>query len=254
MAGESPVSIALRRLARARPDIRPDAVRHGLAPADGLPVQPAHPLPGGQRPTARSSAPCRGSTCWRHGSATTSTTRAGSSTFAQGPAGPGTATATTSIALGEAPEVARPARSAAVGTPDPAALPVDPRPARRDGQRDGLEHLSRGRRDGRSIATRSIAPRLHSFMLSVVDDDNGTPRPSIALELVRAGRRRRRLASGAGRTPAGWTRGPQPGLSLVDRRVPRGHAADRHDPWRRCWAVRRGRVSDQAAADRLTRR
>ena len=29
----------------------------------------------------------------------------------------------------------------------------------------------------------AIGPRLHSFMLSVVDDDTGTPRPSIALEL-----------------------------------------------------------------------
>ncbi len=29
-----------------------------------------------------------------------------------------------------------------------------------------------------------IAPRLHSFMLSVVDDDTGTPRPSVAVELT----------------------------------------------------------------------
>ena len=29
-----------------------------------------------------------------------------------------------------------------------------------------------------------IAPRLHSFMLSVVDDATGTPRPSVALELA----------------------------------------------------------------------
>ena len=33
-------------------------------------------------------------------------------------------------------------------------------------------------------ATRSIAPRLHSFMLSVVDDATGTPRPAVALELT----------------------------------------------------------------------
>ena len=28
-----------------------------------------------------------------------------------------------------------------------------------------------------------VAPRMHSFMLSVVDDADGTPRPSVALEL-----------------------------------------------------------------------
>ena len=49
MAGESPVSIAVRRLARARPDIGRALFGRGLAPADGLPVQPAHPLHGGQR-------------------------------------------------------------------------------------------------------------------------------------------------------------------------------------------------------------
>ena len=27
-------------------------------------------------------------------------------------------------------------------------------------------------------------PRLHSFLLSVVDDETGTPRPSVALELT----------------------------------------------------------------------
>ena len=31
---------------------------------------------------------------------------------------------------------------------------------------------------------RLVAPRLHSFMLSVIDDESGTPRPSIALELA----------------------------------------------------------------------
>jgi hypothetical protein len=30
----------------------------------------------------------------------------------------------------------------------------------------------------------AVAPRLHSFMLSVVDDETGTPRPSVALELA----------------------------------------------------------------------
>jgi phenylacetate-CoA ligase len=29
-----------------------------------------------------------------------------------------------------------------------------------------------------------VAPRMHSFMLSVVDDESGTPRPSVALELT----------------------------------------------------------------------
>ena len=48
MAGESPVSIAVRRLARARPGHPASAVRHRRPAADGLPVQPAHPLPRGQ--------------------------------------------------------------------------------------------------------------------------------------------------------------------------------------------------------------
>ena len=77
-----------------------------------------------------------------------------------------------------------PARSAAVVAADPAAVPVDPRPARRDDQRHGLEHLPRGHRDASSIATRLVVPRLHSFMLSVVDDERGTPRPTVALELT----------------------------------------------------------------------
>ena len=50
MAGESPVSIAVRRLARARPDIGRALFGDRLPTADGLPVQPAHPLHGGQRP------------------------------------------------------------------------------------------------------------------------------------------------------------------------------------------------------------
>ena len=29
-----------------------------------------------------------------------------------------------------------------------------------------------------------VAPRLHSFMLAVVDDETGTPRPSVAVELT----------------------------------------------------------------------
>ena len=29
-----------------------------------------------------------------------------------------------------------------------------------------------------------VSPRMHSFMLSVVDDESGTPRPSVALELI----------------------------------------------------------------------
>jgi len=28
-----------------------------------------------------------------------------------------------------------------------------------------------------------VAPRMHSFMLSVIDDADGTPRPSVALEM-----------------------------------------------------------------------
>ena len=50
-------------------------------------------------------------------------------------------------ALGEAPRGPRTARPAAMGSTDPAAVPVDPWPARRDGQRHGIEHLPGGRRD-----------------------------------------------------------------------------------------------------------
>ena len=68
-------------------------------------------------------------------------------------------------ALGRGAGGPRPARPAAVGSPDPAAVPVDPRPARRDGQRHGLEHLPRGHRD-RPVsrpAGRAAAALVHAL-------------------------------------------------------------------------------------------
>ena len=74
-----------------------------------------------------------------------------------------------------------------------------------------------------------VAPRLHSFMLAVVDDETGTPRPSVAVELTdldgvddawRAAAAER-LRDGLG--------GAQHRLPLVARRVPRGDAPDRLD-------------------------
>ena len=53
-----------------------------------------------------------------------------------------------------------------------------------------------------------VAPRLHSFMLSVVDDETGTPRPAVAIELanlegVDDAWRARPRPSGSG---TGWAR------------------------------------------------
>ena len=164
-------------LARARPDIRRELFGAGPAAADGLPVQPADPLHGGQRPAARSSAPCRASTCSRRGSATTSTTPGGIVDFARVRAGPARRTASTSTdARTSAPEVARPTRPLPWATPDPAAVPVDPRPARRDGQRHGLEHLPRGRRDGRLPRSRS-SPRGCTRSMLVGRRRRGPGRP-----------------------------------------------------------------------------
>ena len=134
---------------RPRPTGRPrGALRPRLAPADGLPVQPAHPLPRGQRGAARSCARSAASTCSPRGSATTSTTRAASSTYA-------TAAATLRRLrlrhrdLGTAPETAGPRGLLPWVRPIPLPVPVDPRSPRRDDQRHGREHLSRGHRDGR---------------------------------------------------------------------------------------------------------
>ena len=153
MAGESPVSIAVRRLARARPDIGralfgPDSrlpmvfqynplihymevnalgeVICTVSPA--RPPRAAHPL---QRPRCRRDRRVR-----------------------EGRPGP----ADVRLRPGPARRVTRgprAARAAAVGATDPAAVPVDPRPARRDDQRHGLEHLPGGHRVRRSTGTRS---------------------------------------------------------------------------------------------------
>ena len=80
MAGESPVSIAVRRLARARPDIG----RALFGTDSRLPmVFQYNPLIHFMEVNAAGEVICTvsaGSTCSRRGSATTSTTRAGSST------------------------------------------------------------------------------------------------------------------------------------------------------------------------------
>ena len=100
-----------------------------------------------------------------------------------------------------------------------------------------------------------IAPRLHSFQLSVVDDADGTPRPAVALELTDIdGVDDDWRAATAGGSAMGWR--DQPRLSAVGRRVPRGDAPDRQHRAARWRAVRRRRHADQAATHRrrLTRR
>ena len=99
-----------------------------------------------------------------------------------------------------------------------------------------------------------VAPRLHSFMLAVVDDETGTPRPSVAVELTDLDGvdDAWRLAA-AERLRDGLER-PQHRLPLVARRVSRGDAADRVDVGRRRRPVRRRRDADQAAPDQLRAR
>ena len=213
MAGESPVSIAVRRLARARPDIRRALFGDRLTAADGLPVQPAHPLPRGQRrrrgdlhrqPARPAGAADPLQRPRRGRDRRLRRRRTGARRVRLRPGG-----------AQRAAEVARPARTAAVGEADPAAVRLDPRPARRDDQRHGLEHLPRGHRGGPVPRYELVAPRLHSFMLSVVDDENGTPRPSVALELSDLDGRRRRLAARGRRAAARRARGAQHRLPLV---------------------------------------
>ena len=96
-----------------------------------------------------------------------------------------------------------------------------------------------------------IGPRLHSFMLSVVDDDSGTPRPSIALEL-----------SDVADVDEAWRAAAaerlRDGIAVLnlDYRSSIGEFPEAMLPIVSTHGVgagpvRRGRVSDQAAADRL---
>ena len=99
----------------------------------------------------------------------------------------------------------------------------------------------------------AVEPRLHSFMVSVVDDDAGTPRPAVALELtdldgVDAGWLTRRRRTAARRSSR-----PQHRLSGVAQGVPGRDAADRDRLPARRRTVRRRREPDQAASSRLRR-
>ncbi len=95
-----------------------------------------------------------------------------------------------------------------------------------------------------------VAPRLHSFLLSVVDDEAGTPRPGDLPRAHGPPRRRRGVAAGPGRVLRRRAREAQHGLPVLGRGVPQRDAADRPDLRPRRGPVPRRRAPDQAAADR----
>ncbi len=98
-----------------------------------------------------------------------------------------------------------------------------------------------------------VAARLHSFLLSVVDDDAGTPRPEISLELSDLHGVDDAWRAGPGGVGRGRACGAEPGLPVVGRGVPQRHAADRPDLRPRRGPVPGRRAPHQAAADRCRR-
>ena len=151
-------------------------------------------------------------------------------------------------ALGATKRGIRAARPTSLVATHPVAVPLDLRSTGRDDQRDGLQHLPGGHRDAR-LPRRELVPRLHSFLLSVIETSSGMPRPTVALELADWAASTTRGASEiADRLRDGLT-GAEHRLSLVDRRIPRRDAPDRHDVSPRRGAVRSGRHTDQAASD-----
>ena len=98
-----------------------------------------------------------------------------------------------------------------------------------------------------------ISGRLHSFMLSVTDDESGTPRPAVAVELTDV-----EGVDDAWRTAAAERL--RDGLEAlnIDYRsslaeFPGGDAPDRVDVRARFWPVRGRRAPHQAAPDGLRR-
>ena len=95
-----------------------------------------------------------------------------------------------------------------------------------------------------------VAPRLHSFLLSVVDDEAGTPRPEISLELTdlhgvdEAWRQARAESFAVALAKLNMD------FRSSRRGVPQRDAADRPDLRPRRGPVPRRRAPDQAAADR----
>ncbi len=144
----------------------------------------------------------------------------------------------------------RSARAVAVGPADPPAVPVrstagaTPRSA-------SWARTSTPRTSSRSsIGDPAIEPRLRSFMLSLVDDERGLPRPAVAIELDDLDGVDDAWRTAAARRLPRRPRGPQHRLPLVARRIPRGDAAHRVHLRRGRRAVRRRRDPDQATADR----
>ena len=247
MAGESPVSIAVRRLARARPDIG----RALFGPDSRLPmVFQYNPLIHYMEVNALGEVIC-----------TVSRLDLLAPRIRYNVHDSGGIVEFAKVArvlrtfgfdldrLGESPEVHGPRGPLPWAQPDPAAVPVDPRPARRDDQRHGLEHLPRGHRV-RPLpgpARRAAAPLVHALGRRRRD------RHAAAGGRDRAGEprgRRRRVAPGRGRAAPRRARRAEHRLPLVARRVPRRDAADRLDLRRGRRAVRRRRDADQAAPDR----
>ena len=94
----------------------------------------------------------------------------------------GVASASTSTRSARRPRSAGPAGRSR-GQADPAAVPVDPRPADATISVMGSNIYPE---DIETVVYRDpeLVPPLHSFLLSVADDASGTPRPHVALELV----------------------------------------------------------------------
>ena len=95
-----------------------------------------------------------------------------------------------------------------------------------------------------------VAPRLHSFQLSVVDDASGTPRPAVALEMTDLdGVDDAWRAATASRIRDGLAEINQDYRQSVGE-FPEAMVPDRHDRAGRRGPVRRRRDPHQAAADR----
>ena len=181
MAGESPVSIAIRRLARARPDVREalfgrdsrlpmvfqyNPLIHFLeVNGDGEIVCTVSRLDL-LAPRIRYNVHDEGGILGYHAAAAT-----------LGRFGYDIAT------LGSAPETAGPRG------PLPWVRPIPLPFLWINGRRDATISVMGANiypEDIETIVYRDVdlVPRLHSFLLSVVDDDAGLPRPSVALELT----------------------------------------------------------------------
>ena len=231
MAAESPGLGRAPSVARAASGRARGAVRGRLAAADGVPVQPADPLPRGQRRARGRVHGLAAWTCSRRASATTSTTRAASSPFARRPQD--------ARGCGLRP---RPPRLEPGGARTARPLPWAVRSRCRScsstagaTQRSASWARTSTPKTSRSVLyrDRQLVPRLHSFLLSVVDDAIGHAAAVRRARAVRPRGHRRRLARRVRRSAARWVDGAQHRLPLLDRRVPGCDAPDRRRPRRR---------------------